>query len=149
MDCLVWCGVFFNHLNMELCHTGSVSWFWSCHIIYVTYRPSHDKTNKMTVSSEDSDQPGHPPSLIRVFAVCMKIVWFLSYPLSAQRRLWSDWADAQARLIWVFAGRTVILLVLSWSGSYVINVVYIKLDQGCSRQFHWVGDRIEYFRIWA
>ena len=46
--------------------------------------------------SEDSDQPGHPPSLIRVFAVRMKKAWVLSYPLSAQRRLWSDWADAQA-----------------------------------------------------
>ena len=37
--------------------------------------------------SEDSDQPGHPPSLIRVFAVRMKKAWGLSYPLSAQRRL--------------------------------------------------------------
>ena len=35
-----------------------------------TYEPPHDKTNKMTCApSEDSDQPGHPPSLIRVFAV--------------------------------------------------------------------------------
>ena len=34
------------------------------------FEPPHDKTNKMTfVSSEDSDQPGHPPSLIRFFAV--------------------------------------------------------------------------------
>ena len=51
--------------------------------------------------SEDSDQPGHSPSLIRVFAVRMKTPWALSYPLSAlsaQRRLWSDWADAQADL---------------------------------------------------
>ena len=48
--------------------------------------------------SEDSDQPGHPPSLIRVFAVRMKKAWVLSYPLSAQRRLLSDWADAQADL---------------------------------------------------
>ena len=32
--------------------------------------PLHDKTNKMACApSEDSDQPGHPPSLIRVFAV--------------------------------------------------------------------------------
>ena len=30
--------------------------------------------------SKDSDQPGHPPSLIRVFAVCMKKAWVLSYP---------------------------------------------------------------------
>ena len=49
-------------------------------------------------SSEDSDQPGHPPSLIRVFAVRIKKAWVLSYPLIAQRRLWSDWTDAQADL---------------------------------------------------
>ena len=35
------------------------------------FEPPHDKTNKMICApSEDSDQPGHPPSLIRVFAVC-------------------------------------------------------------------------------
>ena len=29
------------------------------------YEPAHDKTNKMACApSEDSDQPGHPPSLI-------------------------------------------------------------------------------------
>ena len=61
--------------------------------------------------SEDSEQPGHSPSLIRVFAVHMKKAWTLSYPLSAQRRLWSDWAD-------VFAGRTTTLLVLSRGGSF-------------------------------
>ena len=48
--------------------------------------------------SKDSDQPGHPPSLIRIFAACMKKACVLSYPLSAQRRLWSDWEDAQADL---------------------------------------------------
>ena len=48
--------------------------------------------------SKDSDQPVHPPSLIRVSAVRMKTAWVLSYPLSAQRRLLSDWADAQADL---------------------------------------------------
>ena len=35
-------------------------------------------------------------SLSRVFAVRMKKAWVLSYPLSAQWRLWSDWVDAQA-----------------------------------------------------
>ena len=35
-----------------------------------TYEPPRDKTNKVTcAASKDSDQPGHPPSLIRVFAV--------------------------------------------------------------------------------
>ena len=34
------------------------------------YEPPHDQTNKMAFApSEDSDQPGHPPSLSRVFAV--------------------------------------------------------------------------------
>ena len=38
----------------------------SAHII----EPPHDKTNKMTCApSEDSYQPGHPSSLIRVFTV--------------------------------------------------------------------------------
>ena len=61
--------------------------------------PPRDKTNKMACApSEDSDQPGHPPSLIRDFAVRSKKAMILSYPLSVQRRLWSDWADAQADL---------------------------------------------------
>ena len=78
--------------------------------------PPHDKTNKMAcVPSEDSDQPGHPPSLIRIFAVHMKKAWVLSYQLSAQRRLWSDWADAQADLSSL--GAHAILLVLSCRGS--------------------------------
>ena len=58
--------------------------------------------------SEDSDQPGHPPSLIRVFPVCMKKAWVLNYLLNAQRRLWSESTlDAH-----------VSLLVLSCGGSY-------------------------------
>ena len=63
------------------------------------HEPAHDKTNTMACApSEDSDQPGYRPSLIRVFTVRMKKAWGLSYPLSAQRRLWSDWTDAQADL---------------------------------------------------
>ena len=63
-----------------------------------TFEPRHDKTNSDCAPSEDSDQSGHSPSLIRVFAIRMKKAWVLSYPLSAQRRLWADWADAQADL---------------------------------------------------
>ena len=69
------------------------------------------------VPSEDSDQPGHPPSPIRVFAVRMKKAWVLSYPLSAQRRLWSDLVDAQADLSLRWAHMP-FLLVLTWGGSY-------------------------------
>ena len=55
------------------------------------------------VPSKDSDQPGRPPSLIRVFAVHMNKAWVHSYPLSRQWRLWSHWVDAEAD---VFIGRT-------------------------------------------
>ena len=66
------------------------------HQTFKTYEPPHDKTNKLACApSEDSDQPENPPSLIRVFIVRMKKAWVLSYPLSAQRRLWSDWTDAR------------------------------------------------------
>ena len=82
----------------------------------------HDKTSKMTAPSEDTDQPGHPPSLIRVFAVHMKKAWVLSYPLSAQRRLWSDWADAQTDLS------------LRWAHSHLVGFVMSQLIY-CNK--HW------------
>ena len=64
--------------------------------------------------SEDSDQPGHPPSLIRVFAVRMKKAWVLSYQLSAQRRHWSNWADAQADLS------------LRWAHSHFVGFFFMR-----------------------
>ena len=96
------------------------------------YEPPHDKTNKIACApSYDSDQPGHPPSLIRVFAVRMKKAGVLSNPLSAQRRLWSDWADAQ--LIWVFAGRTChfVGFVMRW---LIFQWVVLFSAPICSRQ---------------
>ena len=68
------------------------------------------------VPSEDSDQPGYPHSLIRVFAVRMQKAWALSYPLSARRRLSSDWADAQADLSLCWAHTH--FVVLSCRSSY-------------------------------
>ena len=50
-------------------------------------RKKEKQTNKMACApSEASDQPGHPPSLIRVFAARMKKAWVLTYPLSAQSK---------------------------------------------------------------
>ena len=55
--------------------------------IYI-YAPPDDQTNKMTSApSEVSDQPGHPHSLIRVFAVRKNKHWVLSYPMCALQRL--------------------------------------------------------------
>ena len=57
-------------------------------------KPTNDNRTNDCAPSED----WHPPSLIRVFPVHMKKDWVLSYPLSAPRRLLSDWTDAQADL---------------------------------------------------
>ena len=57
----------------------------------------------------------HPVWL--VFAVGMKKAWALRYPLSTQRRLWSDWADAQADLSLRWAQSH--FVSLSWGGSNV------------------------------
>ena len=48
--------------------------------------------------SEDSDQTGHPPSLIRVFVVRWMGSKGPKLSSCGQQRLWSDWADAQADL---------------------------------------------------
>ena len=90
------------------------------------YEPRHDKTNKMTAPSEDSDQPGHPPSLIRVFTVRMKKAWVLSYPLSA-----SEDSDQTGRLPgWSESslGAHAILLVLSWGGSIYIGIIPLHMS---------------------
>ena len=54
-----------------------LKWNWEISsqvLVWVTcglYEPPRDKINTMACApSEDSDQPGHPPSLIRVFTVC-------------------------------------------------------------------------------
>ena len=44
--------------------------------------------------SEDSDQPGHPSSLIRVFAVHSVGSWGPNVSSCGHERLWSDWANA-------------------------------------------------------
>ena len=51
--------------------------------VYVTFQWAATWQNQQSdcAPSEDSDQPGHPPSLIRVFAFRMKKAWVLSYPV--------------------------------------------------------------------
>ena len=43
--------------------------YFSDYFQTLLHEPRYNKTNKVCVPSEDSDQPGHPPSLTRVFAV--------------------------------------------------------------------------------
>ena len=61
------------------------------------YEPA-TKPTKWHVRPANSDQPGRLPSLIKVFEICMKKSWVLSYPLSAQQRLGTDWVDTKADL---------------------------------------------------
>ena len=65
----------------------------------MSFEPQHDKTKKIIcASSKDSDQLGHLVSLIRVFAVCMKKPWVLSFLAKTDQTVW------MCRLIWVFTG---------------------------------------------
>ena len=77
------------------------------------------KPSKWCASSEGSDQPGHPLSLIRVFAVRMKKPRVLSFSFSAPQRLWSDWVDAS--LHWArrpFCWFCRAQAYLSWASQY-------------------------------
>ena len=108
-------------------------------LIFGTYEPPHDKTNKMICApSEDSDQPGHPPSLIRVFTVRMKKHWVLSYPMSALRRLWSDWADAQAVLSLCWAH-----IPFCW---FCHETAHISMSKQCCPHEETLGPELPYER---
>ena len=70
----------------------------------LTYGPPHDKTNKMTCApSEDSDQLGHPPSLISLRCPLEETV---GPYLPIKRTVKTDQTGWMPRLIRVFAGCT-------------------------------------------
>ena len=101
-----------------------------------TFEPPHDKTNKEDVRSEKTqislgirktNTMTVRPAKIQI-RMGIRPVWSESL-LSTWKKLRSlatHWAHSEEsdqtgwmpRLIWVFAGRTVILLVLSWCGSF-------------------------------
>ena len=99
--------------------------------------PLYVKTNNMACApSENSDQPGHPPSLIRVFAVRSKDSQGPKASSSGQRRLWSDWAAAQADLSLCWAHMSfcwfryaVALIVLLWYLSTVSFYVFTGMSK--------------------
>ena len=81
----------------------------------IRHEPWQNQKNDC-VPSEDSDQPGHPPSLNSVFAERMNR--FGSLTTHSAHSEDSDQTGRMPRLIWVFAGRTLIALVLSCRGSH-------------------------------
>ena len=90
------------------------------------------KQKKMTcVPSEDSDQPGHPRSLIRAFA-CPKCVAKDPMFLHADNEdWWSDWADAQADLSLRWCTGHFVDFVMLWLNYllYHIHVCYRKFPK--------------------
>ena len=80
----------------------------------------HDKTNKMACApSEDSDQPRHPPSLIRDFAVRRTFGSLATHWAHSED---SDQTIQLGRLIWVFAGGT----------GHFVGFVMLRLKYSCS-----------------
>ena len=79
------------------------------------YEPRHDKTNKMSVRPAKTQISQGIRPVWSVFAVRMKKAWVHNYPLSPQRRLWSDWADAQADLS------------LRWMHTHFVGFVMMRL----------------------
>ena len=104
-----WIAYIFFNITFEhhLKHTKNC---WQSEIESSLYEPPHDKTNKMSV------RPAKTQISLGIFAVCMKKAWVLSYPLSAQRRLWPDWADAQADLS------------LCWEHTHFVGFVMSRLN---------------------
>ena len=93
-----------------------------------TYEPRHDKTSKVTVrpAKTQISQGFHPVWSESSLSAWRKL-WVFSYPLSAQWRLWWDWADAQADLSlrWAhshFVGFVMSRLIFQKSKIIIINV---------------------------
>ena len=99
---------------------------WLCWMALHIYEPTHDKTNKMTV-----------------FAVRMKKAWVLSYPMSALRRLWSDWADAQADLNLHWAHSHFVGFVVRWLIWRITNCMTLR------SHFSWHGSIVCFFFSWV
>ena len=87
--------------------------------------PRLDKTNKVSVRPAKTQIslgicPVWSESSLSAWrklgAVRMKKAWILSYPISALRRLWSDWADAQVDLS------------LCWAHTYLVGFVMLWLN---------------------
>ena len=119
-SCIICCKY---RLNVSI-----IYWHWLLSLI--NWIVAWQNQQNECAPTEDSDQPGHPPSLFKVFAVRMKNSWVLRYPLNAQRRLWSDWADAQADLSLHWAHTQFVGFVVS-------RLIYILCSFTCHHMLPW------------
>ena len=83
------------HFDINAVKSNAVSLLQ--HLLLLINEPPHDKSNKMAcVPIQASDRPGHPSSLIWVFAVHSICSSGPKLSSCGQSWLWSDWANAQA-----------------------------------------------------
>ena len=87
------------HLTLTIgaCSSAQHTWLAQLKIFMKGRKPT------WAASRQNQQNDVRPAKTLISLGGCMKKVWVLSYPMSAQGRLWSDWAHAQADL---FAGCT-------------------------------------------
>ena len=111
--------LWFNSYIVHVLGTSLQFWLYTAQNIPTTdciiWATTWQNQQNECAPSEDSDQPGHPPSLIRFFSCAQWVAKNPRFLLADSED--SDQAGRMPRLIWVFAGRTGTLLVLSCRGS--------------------------------
>ena len=90
---------------------------------------------KWHAPSEDSDQPGH---LLSAWRNLGTIISHLAHGKD------SDQTGKMPRLIWVFTGAQVILLVLSCCGSNALSCPVAVQGHSCCPQHHWAEQSKSY-----
>ena len=106
------------------------------------YEPAHDKTIKLTcMPSEDSDQPGHPPSLIKVFAVLSMGGQGPNASSCGQWRLWSGWSESS---LGTFHFVGFVMFRLIWESSspllHVRKILLMRVLE-CGGFEHYAGEK--------
>ena len=123
--------------NFRLIDYGCIGWPWP-----FPFEPAHDETyNKTCATSEDSDQPAHPGSLIRVFTDCMCLLQLPGYPKRDEREPLPYWVDVQADLSLCWSHRSYCRFYLVLAHLYMafvtwrcwalvpLSVVHLTADQ--------------------
>ena len=102
---VIFSSVFFLRIPLDIDLNWMETFKYNCRFKRVGYKyicdPQHEKTYLLKCASkEDSDQPAHLRSLIRIFIVRMKKLCILVYPKCAHWRLWSDSDSADLSRRW-------------------------------------------------
>ena len=105
----------------DACNKITQNWDWRGDRIIMQKKnirnePRHDKTNKVSVRPAKTQISLGIRPVLSAFSLCAQGVAKDPSFLHVDSKD-SDQTERMPRLIWVFAGRTVILLVLSWGGS--------------------------------